>query len=121
MSLIDHFDELENSLWNDKCDYIKRDKCKNLKPNDYNLIVLQLNIRSILSHPTELKQLLRALEKKHSRVDAVLSFETFSNSKTYNLVNVPGYNHICNYRKIAKAEEFQFSLTVVYHIKGTRI
>ena len=41
------FTELDSALWNDKCDYIELDKCHNLNLNDYNLIILQLNIQRI--------------------------------------------------------------------------
>ena len=50
--------ELDESLWNDKCDYIDMETCPNLNPNNYNLMALQLNIRSVLAHQHELKQLL---------------------------------------------------------------
>ena len=39
----------DRSMWNDKCDYYDDvDKCKNLNPENYNLVVLQHNIRSLL-------------------------------------------------------------------------
>ena len=60
------YDELDGSLWNDKCDYIELEKCSNHNPNNYNLIVMQLNIRSLLAHQQELCQLLRMTEKKNS-------------------------------------------------------
>ena len=50
-----NFDSIDESLWNDKCDYIDPRNAKNLNPSGLNLVVLQLNIRSILSHITELK------------------------------------------------------------------
>ena len=43
-------DSLDSSLWNDKCDYIEIENCVNLNPNNYNLVVLQLNIRSLLTN-----------------------------------------------------------------------
>ena len=46
-------DNLETSLWNNKCDYIKIEQCTNLNPDNYNLVVLELNIRSLLVHQTE--------------------------------------------------------------------
>ena len=64
-----NLDSIDESLWNDKCDYIDPTSYTNLNLNDYNLIVLQLNIRSILSKQTELKHLLHALKNKNSRVD----------------------------------------------------
>ena len=50
--------ELDESLWNDNCNYMEIETCSNLNPNNYNLLILQLNIRSILAHQHELKQLL---------------------------------------------------------------
>ena len=37
-------DELDSSLWIDKCSYVNIEGCKNLNPNNYNLLVMQLNI-----------------------------------------------------------------------------
>ena len=52
-----NLDELNNTLWNDKCDYVELGELKNLNPNGYNLLVLQLNIRSLIAHQVELTQL----------------------------------------------------------------
>ena len=93
-----NLDSINESLWNDKCDYIDPNSCTNLNLNDYNLIVLQLNIRSILSKQTELKQLLHALENKNSRVIIALLYETFLNEKTTKLVNILNYTLISNHR-----------------------
>ena len=41
-----HYTEMDNSLWNDKCDYVEIEGASNLNPHNYNLAVLQLNIRS---------------------------------------------------------------------------
>ena len=67
----------DKSMWNDKCDYYNVDKCSNLNPENFNLVVLQLNICSILAHQTELRALLHTLECKNSPVDIVLLSETF--------------------------------------------
>ena len=61
-----NFDSIDESLWNDKCDYIDPQNAKNLNPSGLNLVILQLNIRSILSHVTELKMLIHTLETKNS-------------------------------------------------------
>ena len=53
-----NLDELGNSLWYDKCDYIDIEMCSNLIPNNYNLLVMQLNICSLLTHQHDLKQFL---------------------------------------------------------------
>ena len=92
----------DESLWSDKCDYYDPDKCSNLNPDQFNLIIMQLNIRSILAHQTKLAQLLQTMTDKKSRVDILLPCETFLTDKTSNLVNIPGYQIITNNRKISK-------------------
>ena len=84
-------DNLPTTLWSDKCDYIEVDKCINLNPRNYNFVVMQLNIRSLLSNQLELKQLLNDLMLKNSAVDALLFSETFIMSKTEKLINMKGY------------------------------
>ena len=81
----------DNPLWSDKCDYIDPHNCSNLNPDGYNLTILQLNIRSLLAHQADLKLLLNLLDKKKSKVDAVLLCETFLTKHTNQLVNIPGY------------------------------
>ena len=88
--------ELSNILWNDKCDYMDIENCANLNPNNYNLMVLQLNIRSLLSHQHDLSQLIRTTEK-NSRIDIILLCETFLSNNTYNMVKICGYTYVCNF------------------------
>ena len=76
------YDELDGSLWNDKCNYIYLEKCGNHNPNNYNLIVMQLNVRSLLAHQQELCQIIRTSEKKNSRIDILLLCETFLSKQT---------------------------------------
>ena len=91
-------ENLDTSLWNDKCDYIDIESCTNLNPNFYNMIVLQLNVRGLLSSQSALTQLLIDLEKKNSRVDIVLLCETFLNKRTAQTVRVPGYTLVSKER-----------------------
>ena len=100
--------KLDESLWNDKCNYIEMETCPDLNPNNYNLLILQLNIRSILAHQHELKQLLRDLEKKNSSIDVVLLCETFLTNKTIDMVNVGGYTHVGKYRCMKKGGGVSF-------------
>ena len=93
---------LHESLWNDKCDYIQPDSCTNLNVDNYNLIILQLNIRGLISHQSELKLLLHKLNKKNSSADIILLCETFLNKQTENLVHIPGYTLIANNRQSNK-------------------
>ena len=71
---------INRSLWNDKCNYMDLDDCKNLNPNNYNLIVMQHNICSVLSNQCE------------------LLCETHLSKQTVGFVNIPNYTHVANYR-----------------------
>ena len=86
---------LPDSLWSDKCDYVDINKCTNLNPDNFNLNILQLNIRSLLSHQHELRLLLQQLNNKNSSVDIIALCETFLMKKVEKLVNIPGYTFYC--------------------------
>ena len=88
--------DLTESLWNDKCDYLHIDRCKNLNPNNYNMNIIQPNIRSLLAHQHELEDLLQQLQNKNSTIDVVALSETFLTKKVEKLVNVPGYQLFSN-------------------------
>ena len=92
----------DESLWSDKCVYIEPTKCKDLNPENYNFVVMQLNIRNILAHQCELR--LHDISNKNLRVDTLLLCETFLASKTEKLVNIPCYNLVTNSRKNHKGE-----------------
>ena len=96
------YSELDASLLNDKCDYTEVESCLNLNPNNYNLLTLQLNVRSLLAHQHELNKLLCALEKRNSKIDIVLLCETFLAKNAINMVRIPVYTHVGNYRKERK-------------------
>ena len=82
---------MDKSLWSDKCDYLDLDNIANLNPNGYNFVVLQLNIRGLLSNQMKLCILLNNLKAKESQVDVILLCETHLNKFTTQLVNIPGY------------------------------
>ena len=92
----------DHSLWNDKCDYYELSKLTNFNSDGYNLVVLQLNIRSMLSNLSELRQLIRTLDNKGMQVDLILLCKTFLNKKTIKLVNIPGYELITSCRELSK-------------------
>ena len=100
-------ENLDFSLWNDKCDYIEIEECMDLNPNNYNLTVIQLNIRSLLPKQTELNQLLVNLENRNSKVDLVLLCETFLNDQTRKFVNISSYklyeDHHKNHKGVGTA------------------
>ena len=59
---------------------------------------MQLNIRSLLAHQTELRQLLQVMTNKNFSVDVLLLCETFLMPRTKQLVNIPGYQLVTNNR-----------------------
>ena len=67
-----------------------------------NLIVLELNIRSLISHQQDLRAMLGNLQNKNSTVDIILLCETFLNSRTEKLVSIPGYDLISSNRQTTK-------------------
>ena len=76
--------------------------CTNLNPNNYNMNILQLNIRSLLVHQYELKLLLQQLNNKNSAIDIVAFCETFLTKRVEKVVNIPGYtlhSNNCNEHK----------------------
>ena len=91
-------DNLDSVLWSDKCDYIDIEDCVNLNPNCCNLIVMQLNVRSLLSNQSTLNQLLRDLENRKSKVDLILLCETFLTGQPCRPVSLPGYRFISSER-----------------------
>ena len=89
---------INRNLWNDKCDYMDLEDCKNLNPNNYNLVVMQHNISSVLSNQCDLKNLLNSLSLKNSKVDIILLYETHLSKQTVGFINIPNYTHVANYR-----------------------
>ena len=55
------FDSIDSTLWSDKCDYYEINDIPALNSKNKNLIVLQLNIRSLLNKQIELNLLLNKL------------------------------------------------------------
>ena len=90
------FETIDCSLWNDKCDYYELSKLTNFNPEGYNLVVLQLNIRGMLSNLSDLRQLIITLDSKGTQVDLILLCETFLNRKTTKLVKILGYEIVTN-------------------------
>ena len=94
-----NLDELNLLLWSDKCDYVYTSKCTNLNPHNYNLVVLQHNVRSLPCNISETKLLLQTLHDKNSSVDIMLLCETFLNKSTAKGIEIPGYTLVSNYRQ----------------------
>ena len=64
---------INQTLWNDKCDYLELNKVQNLNPRDKNLTVLQLNIRGLINKQHELNHFLNKLVIKKSLPKVIFS------------------------------------------------
>lgn len=62
----------DHNLWNDKCDYQELDEITNLNTKNKNLVVLQLNIRSLLGKQNDLNRILENCTAK--KVSQKLSY-----------------------------------------------
>ena len=72
---LDH-DNINQALWNDKCDYLELEEILNLNPKENNLTMLQLNIRSMLGKQNELNSILNMLHTNKSLPKILLLSET---------------------------------------------
>ena len=85
------FNNIDHCLWNDKCDYVEPHDIHNLNQTGNNLIVLQLNIRSLLGKQHELLQFLDDLSIKKSLPKLILLSETHLNESKLRHLNIPNY------------------------------
>ena len=80
----------------DNCDYVDINDIKNLKYSTQDLVVVQLNIRGIISKQSQLKELLLKFDRLP---DALLLCETWLKKETENKIMIPGYKHYHTHRK----------------------
>ena len=72
----------------DNCDYIDLVDVTNLRYSKKDLLVMQLNIRGLMSKQDSLKQL---LSEFHTPPDIVLLCETWLKNGTKDNIHIPGY------------------------------
>ena len=82
---------LDHTLWSDKCDYIGLNKVNNFNKNNKNIIILQLNIRSLLGKQSNLNMLLNKLYNQNSLPKIILLSETHLNNSKLRHINIPKY------------------------------
>ena len=92
------FDSIDSTLWSDKCDYYEINDMPALNSKNKNLIVLQLNIRSLLNKQIELNLLLNKLHKNKSLPKIILLSETHLTESKLRHVNLPNYSLIYHNR-----------------------
>ena len=89
----------DQTLWNDKCDYIQLQDARNYNQGNKNLILLQLNIRSLLGKQDNLNRLLSRLSIQNSLPKILIISETHLNSSKLRHLNVPNYKILSRNRE----------------------
>ena len=78
----------------DTCDYIKIDEVCTLCLSQNDLLVLQLNIRGLVSKQSDISRLITDCTNSHKKVNVVMLCETWVTKETKNLINIPGYDFV---------------------------
>ena len=93
------FRSIDHSLWNDKCDYYEVNEIQNLNPNNKNLTILQLNIRSLLGKQLEINLLLNKLYHRRSLPKILLLSEIHLSDSKLRHLNIPNYTTLSHNRQ----------------------
>ena len=93
-------DQLSSNInWTDNCDYLNNDEILQIKASHHDLVLLQHNVRGLISKQNMLKNLLLEFA---SPPDILLVCETWLKPDTLPLVNIPNYKyyHKCRVDRI---------------------
>ena len=101
---------------NDHCDYLDIESAASFKCSPDDLIVIQLNIHGLISKQASLLRLLTTCIKDQ-KIDVVLLCETWLNTDTKPLVNIPGYTFIGTERENKKGRGVGILLSSESHFK----
>ena len=86
----------------DTCNYINLEDVSTLNVSHKDLLVLQLNIRGLISKQSDISKLITNCTKTSKKVGVVLLCETWVTNNTKGLINIPGYKYIGIERKNKK-------------------
>ena len=99
-STLHKHEQLElNYDYADNCNYV--DNLDHLATDPTELTIVQWNTRGILGKVSDLHKLLR-LQPKQRQIDICIVSETWLNDRSQKLVQIPGYQLVCNNRKNRK-------------------
>ena len=91
----------DGSKYEDYCDYIDTETCKNIEKNDHDLTIMQYNVRDLISKQRDLPVFLGGCTTTGS-VDVLILVETWLTSESEKRVHVPGYEYYGVCRKSCK-------------------
>ena len=110
------FDEIGLEKSHSNCDYISIEDASTLHCNDKDLVVIQLNIRGLLSKQSELLKLITTCTKD-KKVDVVILCETWVTKEVKHLIKVPGYEYVGIERENKKGGGVGFLIANKLHYK----
>ena len=93
--------------YGDTCNYLEIDDLTELRTNDLDLCVIQLNIRGLIGKQFDLLKLLSQVKK---RVDVVILEETWLTNESMSRLKTPGYNFVGKIRPNRKGGGVGFLL-----------
>ena len=91
---IDALPDIGPEISQDSCDYISSEDVQSLNCSENDLMIIQLNIRGLISKQSSISQLINNCVKNCKKLDVVLLCETWVTKNTKDLVHIPGYNFI---------------------------
>ena len=77
----------------DTCDYINLKDISNITCSETDLVLMQLNVRGLISKQNELSKLINTC-LKDKKIDVIILCETWVTKDTRQLINVPGYQYV---------------------------
>ena len=93
LETLDTYDTERNErIFNDNCDYITLDDCKDINKNPHDLCIIEYNIRGLVSKQTDLHYLLTRMTNLQC-VDIVILIETWLTKESESRVKIPGYEY----------------------------
>ena len=105
---------LSNNNWTDNCDYLNNDEISQIKASHHDLVLLQHNVRGLISKQNILKNLLLEFA---SPPDILLVCETWLKPDTLPLVNIPNYKYYHKCQLIELEEGSVYWPTLNYELE----
>ena len=87
------FSDLDFDRSEDICDYVQFEDVSTLNVADIDLVIIQLNIRGLISKQTKITRLITNCIT-NSKIDVVMLCETWVTTDTKGLINIAGYQYV---------------------------
>ena len=111
-----NFNDVGLNIVTGLCDYISHDDLHSIKSTTNDLMVLQFNIRGLLSKLSTLSSIINACST-NSKVNVILLYETWLTSDTKDLVKISGYEFVGIERENKKGGGVRILISDELHYK----